>query len=99
MVQGSREQVFNSTNFIKIIMNKETIQEELNTLRRSIELLEVNQVNSSREPTLREFVAWLDLKPDLGENLEFRDVADNINKLLKAFLCLEGEGRLLESTK
>jgi hypothetical protein len=80
-------------------MNKETIQEEINTLRRSMELLEINQSNSSREPTLREFVAWLDLKPDLGENKEFRDAASNMNKLLKAFLCQEEESRLSESIK
>jgi hypothetical protein len=72
-------------------MLKETVRDELNDLRRSIQLLELNQSNSSREPTLREFAAWLELKPDLGDLKAMRHAAENMNKLLKAFLCQEEE--------
>jgi hypothetical protein len=76
-------------------MNQDTIQEEIDTLRRSIELLELNQIKLKREPSLRELVAWLDSKPDLGEDKDLLETASNVNKLLKAFLCQEEEGHLL----
>jgi hypothetical protein len=80
-------------------MKKETIQEEINTLRHSIELLEENQIKFTREPSLREFVVWLDSKPDLGENTELLGTAGNIKELLKAFLCQEEEGRTFGTVK
>lgn len=74
-------------------MLEETVRDELDDLRRSIQLLELHQSNSSREPTLREFAGWLESKPDIGDHKAMHHAVENMAKLLKAFLCQEEENK------
>ena len=70
-------------------MTKNEFQDELGELRRDFELLKVKHAESLKEPTLREFLQWLDSSPDFDEDKKTTAVAKRLKKVLRVFMCQE----------